>query len=159
MTETTISDCIELEIFIAAPADRIFQALTDPAKVPLWWGTPAQYRVTSWSGEICPGGAWRSEGAGADGTAFHVGGEYLEVSPPHLLVHTWKPSWDGERPTLVRFDLLSQNGGTLVKVRHSAFGDANAVRESHAQGWLRVLGWMQAFVERNETIDNRGEEQ
>lgn len=41
-------------------------------------------------------------GAGADGKALH--GEYLEVDPPRLLVHTWIPSFH-QIQTLVRWEL------------------------------------------------------
>ena len=42
-------------------------------------------------------------GTGADGTSFRVDGEYLEVDPPRLLVHTW----------IAKLDLESENRGAL----------------------------------------------
>ena len=36
---------------------------------------PDTYRVTKWSGDIRAGGSWKSEGVGADGMAFSVGGD------------------------------------------------------------------------------------
>jgi uncharacterized protein YndB with AHSA1/START domain len=32
------------EIFIAAPPERVFQAISDPKQMPLWWGR----RVLGW---------------------------------------------------------------------------------------------------------------
>jgi hypothetical protein len=45
--------------------------------------------------------------------------------------------------------------GTAIKMRHSGFaGNAKAARE-HNQGWERVLGWLQAFLEKGETAETR----
>jgi hypothetical protein len=46
--------------------------------------------------------------------------------------------------------------GTVVKIRHSGFAGNLDAAKDHSQGWQRVLGWMQGFVEKGETIDTRG---
>ena len=152
-------DTINAEIFIAAPPERVFQALTDPKQVPQWWGEKGLYSITSWKGDLRPGGKWRSDGVGADGKAFFVEGEYLEVDPPRLLVHTWIGSYTGSLKTVVRFELepqivhgLHPNGprkagtGTLLKIRHTGFANAPEIGANHAEGWKRVLGWLEAYV-------------
>ncbi len=45
--------------------------------------------------------------------------------------------------------------GTLVKLRHEGFAGNLQQANSHGEGWKRVLGWMQAFIENGETIDTR----
>ena len=166
---TPDQDVVTAEIFIAAPPERVFQAITDPSQTLKWWGQSAMYRVTEWNGDVRPGGKWSSAGVGADGSTFRVEGEYLEVAPPRLLVYSWRPSWSESLRTVVRWELeprevhgLQHRGpqkvgtGTVVKIRHSGFA-ATAPEQSvnHAQGWTRVLGWIQAFVERGETVDTR----
>ena len=42
-----------------------------------------------------------------------------------------------------------------VKIRHEGFAGAPESARDHAEGWTRVLGWMQAFVENGKTIDTR----
>jgi hypothetical protein len=42
-----------------------------------------------------------------------------------------------------------------VKIRHDGFAGIPAQAKSHSDGWVRVLGWMQAFVEEGKTIDTR----
>ncbi|MGA8153059.1 MAG: SRPBCC domain-containing protein [Terriglobales bacterium] len=161
-------DAIVAEIFIAAPPERVFQAITDPQQASRWWGQPGLYRITGWKGELRTGGKWQSTGVSADGTTFQVEGEYLEVDPPRLLVHTWNASWCGLARTVVRWELeprpvhgLQHSGpqklgtGTLVRIRHDGFDPATKAAADHGQGWIRVLGWMQAFVERGETVDTR----
>ena len=86
---TPDNDAVLAEVFIAAPPERVFQAITDPKQMPLWWGQQDLYRVTEWKADVRRGGRWQSDGVGADGRTFRVEGEYLEVDPPRLLVHTW----------------------------------------------------------------------
>lgn len=165
---TPEQNTIEAEIFVAAPPERVFQALTDPSQMPRWWGQQGMYRVTKFDADLRPGGKWSSVGVGADGASFRVDGEYLEVDPPRKLVHTWIPSYSEQAQTVVRWELeprpvhgLHSTGpsrmgtGTLVKLQHSGFASNRKAAEDHAQGWQRVLAWMQAFAEKNETVDTR----
>jgi len=165
---TPDQNAVVAEIFIAAPPERVFQAITDPHQMPQWWGQQGMYRITEWQADLRPGGKWSSVGMGADGKSFRVDGEYLEVDPPRLLVHTWIASYSGPLKTVVRWELeprevhgLQHRGprrvgmGTVVKVRQEGFAGDSQACASHAQGWTRVLGWMQAFVEEGETVDSR----
>ncbi|HYQ45055.1 MAG TPA: SRPBCC domain-containing protein [Polyangiaceae bacterium] len=131
-------------IDIAAPVERVFRAITSE-EVALWWGSPELYRVTKWTGELRVGGAWRSDGVGADGKAFSVHGEFCEIEPPTKLVQTWKPDWDTtNRVTTITWRLTTIEGGTRVVIRHEGFGDAHELCASHANGWERVLSWLSA---------------
>jgi len=166
---TPDKDAVQVEVFIAAPPERVFHAITDPAQTSQWWGQKGMYRITSGHSDVRPGGKWHSEGVGADGTTFRVDGEYLEVDPPRLLVHTWNPSYkEHPKKTIVRWELeprsvhgLQQSGphkmgiGTAVKIKHSGFAGDEKDAADHGNGWTRVLGWMQAFVENEITIDTR----
>jgi uncharacterized protein YndB with AHSA1/START domain len=155
---TPDQDAVVAEIFIAAPPARVFQAISDPTQLPRWWGQDGLYHVTKSTMDVRPGGKWRSEGVGADGKSFYVEGEYLEVDPPRLLVHTWIASYDNTN-TVVRWELepqsvhgLAPNGpkksgtGTLVRVRHEGFAGNLQSAKDHGEGWKRVLGWLEAFV-------------
>jgi uncharacterized protein YndB with AHSA1/START domain len=35
---TPDNDAVLAEVFIAAPPERVFQAISDPQQMPLWWG-------------------------------------------------------------------------------------------------------------------------
>jgi uncharacterized protein YndB with AHSA1/START domain len=164
---TPDNDVVTAEIFIAAPPARVFAAITDPAQTAKWWGQKSLYRLTDAQGDVRPGGKWFSEGVGIDGRKFRVEGEYLELDPPRLMIQTWNPSYSDVH-TVVRWELeprdvhgLQHQGpgrvgtGTVVKIRHSGFAGNIAAAQAHSQGWIRVLGWMQAFVEKGETVDTR----
>ncbi len=156
------------EIFIAAPPERVFQAITDPVQLPRWWGQAGLYQITRTTMDLRPGGKWRSEGADADGKSFHVEGEYLEVDPPRRLVQTWTSSYMGDLKTTVYWELepqavhgLHPNGprkagtGTLLKLRHEGFAGDPQSAISHGDGWKRVFAWLEAYVERGETVHTR----
>ncbi|MFZ0770002.1 MAG: SRPBCC domain-containing protein [Candidatus Sulfotelmatobacter sp.] len=152
---TPDQDVVSCEMFIAAPPARVFQALTDPRQMLQWWGQKEMYRTTKFETDVRVHGKWMSAGVSATGETFQVSGEYLEVDPPRLLVYTWLATWTGALQTTVRWELESHNGGTLVKIHHSGFAGHADAAQSHGQGWERVLSWMQAFVEKGETIDTR----
>ncbi|HYA64684.1 MAG TPA: SRPBCC domain-containing protein [Candidatus Sulfotelmatobacter sp.] len=162
-------DVICAEIFIAAAPERVFQAITDPEQMPKWWGQQGMYRITEYKADLRPGGKWSIVGDNADGSPFRVDGEYLEVDPPRLLVHTWIASWTGSLKTIVRWELEARGvhalqhhrpqkigTGTAVRIMHSGFAEKPDAVHSHSQGWIHILGWMQSFVEKGETLDKRG---
>jgi uncharacterized protein YndB with AHSA1/START domain len=160
MTTIAISpnqDAIQAEVHIAAPPERVFQALTDPRQLLQWWGQKGMYHSTSWTADVRPGGQWRCDGASdADGSPYHVSGEYVEVDPPRLVSYTWIASFSGMLKTLVRWDLEAASGGTRVRLQHSGFAGAPAqAAQGHYQGWQRVIEWMRAFVEKGETAATR----
>ncbi len=130
---------------IAAPPERVFRALSS-AEIASWWGSPDTYRTTRWNGELRPGGKWLAEGVGADGQAFSVGGEFLQVDPPRLLKHTWVAPWDGNHSTIVTYLLDAVPGGTRVTLRHTGFAGRPESCNAHAEGWASVLGWLLAYV-------------
>lgn len=139
------SGLILATIDIQSPIEQVFAALTDPAQLPKWWGQAGLYQTTAMLADLREGGQWRTDGVGADGSSFSVGGTYKVVQPPHRVDFTWQPTWEpGE--TLVSYNLEAIDGGTRLTLRHSGFGDqVNACRD-HAMGWERVFGWLDGFL-------------
>lgn len=133
---------------IAVPPERVFQALTDPAELVGWWGSPETYRAHHWESELRVGGKWRVEGRGADGTPYSVSGQFLEIDPPRKLVHTWQHDWDAAHPeTKVTFTLEDTPSGTRLTLRHEGFAARAQACASHARGWERVLVWLDAHLQ------------
>jgi uncharacterized protein YndB with AHSA1/START domain len=174
---TTDNDAILAEVFIAAPPARVFEAITDPKQRAQWWGmkptvpaTPGvtPFRVTDGTSDLRVGGKWSNEGVTGDGRKFHLEGEYLEIDPPRLLVHTRIADFVGNFETIVRWELeprdvhgLHGSGthrvgtGTLLKVRHSGFAGHLEQAQSHNTGWCASLGWLKAYIETGETFEMR----
>jgi uncharacterized protein YndB with AHSA1/START domain/uncharacterized protein YciI len=145
-----VADTSEGVIFatvdIAAPAERVFQALTRCDEVVRWWGAAEWYRTTEWTADVRAGGRWQAKGVSADGSPFTVGGEYLEVDPPRRLVQTWKPTWDPGPATTLTYRLEAIDGGTRLHLRHEGFGDRAGSCQQHAEGWELVFGWLSGHL-------------
>jgi uncharacterized protein YndB with AHSA1/START domain len=145
MNATSDGETIVQEIAIQAPAQRVFEALTDPEQRVKWWGSKGRFQTTHMESDLRAGGKWAMRGTGMGGRPFTVGGEYRAVEPPRLLVFTWLPTWQPDAAeSLVRFDLEEKDGVTTVRLTHSGLTAAGALAH---KGWLQVLGWLRAFVE------------
>lgn len=150
-------DAIVSEIYIAAPPEDVFRALVNPELVVKWWGGQGagqSFRCTHFESDLRVGGKWRSSGIDGQGHPFEAAGEYVELDPPRLLVQTWVASWTAQMKTTVRWELQPAQGGTLLRHQHIGLGDHPELRKSF-RGWSRILSWLQAFLEKRETVDDR----
>jgi uncharacterized protein YndB with AHSA1/START domain len=146
-------DKVVSEIQIAAPPERVFQALTSSEELPRWFtndGCPTRI----WEIDPQRGGRWRSAtqtgSKAVNGVStFRSGGEILEVDPPRLLVYTWHANWheDPSLATVVRWDLTEKDGGTFVRVTHSKLESEPTARKDYAGGWVGVLRNLKQFTE------------
>jgi uncharacterized protein YndB with AHSA1/START domain len=75
-----------------APRERVFKAITDPKRIPHWWG-PRAYTTMVDKMDVRPGGSWRFVQRDADGReeAFH--GVYHTILPSKQLAYTFE--WEG----------------------------------------------------------------
>jgi uncharacterized protein YndB with AHSA1/START domain/predicted enzyme related to lactoylglutathione lyase len=91
-TVTTPSDrTIRIERIFAAPRERVWAAMTDPAQLAQWWGRGNQLTVERL--ELRRGGHWRFVEHTPDGARHGFEGRYREVVPPQRIVQTFE--WDG----------------------------------------------------------------
>jgi uncharacterized protein YndB with AHSA1/START domain len=145
MTITGTTETITQEITIQAPAQRVFEALTNPEQRKAWWGAKGRFQATHVESDLRVGGKWTMSGTGP-GRPFTVTGEYRVVEAPRVLAFTWLPSWQaGASESLVRFDLHEQDGVTIVRLTHSGLTPEGMAAH---QGWAQILGWLRTFVER-----------
>ncbi len=82
---------IHIERVFAAPRERVWRAITDPALVAQWWGRGNQLVIER--DEVERGGHWRYVEHTADGESHGFEGRYREVVPPERIVRTFE--WDG----------------------------------------------------------------
>lgn len=74
---------------VDAPRERVFEAFTDPAQIPEWWG-PAKYATTVHELDARFGGVWRFSQRDDDGDEFAFRGVYHEVTAPERIVYTFE---------------------------------------------------------------------
>ena len=153
-------DAVTREIEIAAPPERVFQALTDQQQLFDWWGKEPAVVLTAFDMDARKGGKYRyvcHTAAGADmgavgevlkknkAQSFECHGEVLEYDPPRLLVWSWIANWheNPDHATIVRWELSPTPAGTRVRVTHSGLRDEPISRKDYGQGWNGVLQLLQ----------------
>lgn len=154
-TADTEKGLVKVVADIAAKPEAVFRALTDPNELAQWWGADGIYRTEKWEVDLRPGGKWVSHLSMPEGAApmtdrdtpqQEVRGEYITVDPPRLLEYTWSPSWDGFAVTKVRCEIEPTPSGSRLTLIHSGFGERGKMAGDHAEGWVRVLGWLASYI-------------
>jgi uncharacterized protein YndB with AHSA1/START domain len=128
---------IEKRLLIAAPVERVWEALSDPAAIQGWMGEDPDLRL-----DLRPGGRYLIF-SGA------TSGEFTEVTAPRVLAYTWRQQeWPAAWPdSVVHWELTPSGAGTQVRLTHDQFPNAEE-RDSHASGWDDYwLTPMQAWLE------------
>ncbi len=145
-----MSDRIEKSTTIAAPIERVWQALSDHEQFGAWFkvaldqpfavGTPSTGRMTYPGYEHYP---WEAE--------------IVELTPPRRFVYRWPTGGDidtvqpREQWTTVTFTLEPVDGGTRVTVVEDGFDRvpeprrAAAIR-SNTGGWEEQMRNIEAYV-------------
>lgn len=148
---TADNDAVISEIEIAAPPERVFQALIQRDQA-LQWGAGEAFEVTEWEMDVRRGGKWRfvSRERASGGKAYVHHGEIIEIDPPRLLEYSWFANWhpDPSHRTVVRWELAPTKTGTHLKVTHSALAPLAGAAQGYGQGWPGLLQQIKTFVEK-----------
>ena len=102
---------------IAAPRALVFDAWTTPEHVARWFG-PDGFTTTTHEMRVAPGGTWRFDMHGPDGTDYPNQVWFSEVVPPERLVYEHGSDTKGAPDNfhvVVTFDEVE--GGTLLAMR------------------------------------------
>jgi uncharacterized protein YndB with AHSA1/START domain len=127
---------IERSIWIAAPRERVWQAVTDPAQIAAWFA---------------PGTAFSQNG---NIFSIRVGEDDMEVAiievfdPPRQLTTRSLP----ERALATTYTLEEENGGTRFTVTETGFEalseEARQARlDQDDQGWSMALENLKAYID------------
>lgn len=146
-------DTIVSEIDIAAPAERVFKALSDEGQLQRWFGSP-ECPLKFWKMDARLGGRYSYEtekgSIVVNGVSqFRCHGEIVEFDPPRVIAYTWIGNWhdDPKSSTVVRWELSKKGTGTHVKVTHSGLADLPVARKDYSGGWPGVVEMLKKFVE------------
>lgn len=72
--------------FDATP-EQVYRAHTDPALIQQWMLGPDGWTMPVCECDARPGGSMRYEWSDGRGGGFHLTGEFLDLEPPHRIVH------------------------------------------------------------------------
>jgi len=128
------------EIYIAASADTVWNALLDGEFTRQYW---AKDNVSNW----IPGSAW--EHRGADGKVAILG-EVLEASRPNRLVITWARPADRQQRTRhsrVMFEIQPVADMVRLTITHDDLEAGSDMDRNIRQGWPRVLSSLKSLLE------------
>jgi uncharacterized protein YndB with AHSA1/START domain len=124
---------------LKAPADKVFQAWTQPEQIIQWFG-PGHTIGDSVQAEmdVRVGGRFDISFRTDDGEFHKVGGKYLEIVPNERLVFSWAWHTTPERASQVTVVLRPEGDVTLLTLTHDKFFD-EAARDGHLRGWTGTL--------------------
>jgi uncharacterized protein YndB with AHSA1/START domain len=128
-------------IYIEAPAQKVWEALTQGEHTKLYW---SRYVQSEWKA-----GA-RVEFLRADRSKLSHDGEVLEIDAPRRLVMTFDVTAEGlpERPSRVTYELEDHHGATKLTVIHEGFPPDSKVLPGISNGWPRILSSLKTYLER-----------
>ena len=139
-------------IFIKAPQEAVFDALTDPVMTRDYW---LHENASDWK----VGSTWRH--VPTEGDADHGGGKVLEVDRPNRLVFSWGETTDlsdPEKVGQVTFTLSTQAGATRLVVTHEVISEQEL--NDVSEGWPSVLSSLKSLLETGTSLGDlwgRGE--
>ncbi len=148
------TDAVTCEVFIAAPRERVFEALTDPKQALQWWGQSDHCQLNEFHMDVRPGGKWSTRARSATMGSKTIEGEFLEIDPPRRLAYTWNASWMA-KTTKVLWELEVGNDGTFLKLTHTGFAGDVEQAKNHSVGWNSAIGGLRTYTERGETVASR----
>lgn len=134
---------VDVEVGIAAPPKRVFNALTDPKTIQSWWSTRAHV-------EAKKGGRYM--------VAFEFDDEsknmtqdvrVTAIEAPARLAFTWKNPLPGD-DSHVDIRLTPRDVGTRLTLVHDGFGHGpewDAYVEKIREGWNYYLGNLKSVLE------------
>lgn len=130
-----------------APRELVWRAWTQPEHLRQW-SAPHGFTIPVATGDLRPGGAFRTCMVSPDGVEHWLGGVYREVIPMERLV--FSHAWDGDdgRPgheTIVTVTFADVGERTEMVFRQIGFV-SDVSREGHAGGWGETFERLYAYL-------------
>jgi uncharacterized protein YndB with AHSA1/START domain len=149
-----VSDRIEQDVYIAAPVARVWEVVTAPTHVGMWFGNGDPAEI-----DLRPGGRIVFD----HGEHGRLPAVIEEVEEPGYLSFRWAADDtggrepDGANATLVEFTLERDGDGTRLRVVESGFSEVEAESEvidrryrANKGGWGKALFSLSKYCEQEE---------
>jgi uncharacterized protein YndB with AHSA1/START domain len=133
---------ITVETTVAAPIEKVWAAYTSPAAIKQWNAASDDWRTTSASVDLRPGGAFCSRMEAKDGSmGFDFAGTYTKVETNKVIEYAF-----GDRRAQVTFD----EAPTGVRVQVTFDSEPTHSEEQQRAGWQAILNNFKRYVEAGE---------
>jgi uncharacterized protein YndB with AHSA1/START domain len=153
-----VSQQLKREIVIEAPPEIVWDAVTEPDQIALWFSDAAEF-------DLQPGGAgsltWHPGGRATDelSETMVIPVQVLEVDPPRHFSFRWTHPEGAEateeNSLLVEFTLTPEGDATRLSVVESGFQevdrDTEAEMRGHGEGWKVHLESLREYAMRKAT--------
>jgi uncharacterized protein YndB with AHSA1/START domain len=145
--QSVIHSTFVIERSYPATPERVFAALSDPAKKRRWFVEADHHDVEHYEMDFRVGGKERArfrfkEGTPVQGMVCTNEGSYLDIVPNRrvVLAHTMTLGEKCISASLVTFELLPSEAGTdLILTHQGAFFEGSDGPEMREEGWRKLL--------------------
>lgn len=128
--------------FIAAPPEKVFEAITSADISRRYWGHANE---SDWA----EGARWAHVRNDPERTTEIVG-RVVEHSPPGRLVLSWVSARQEAEPeaySRVTFDVIAYEGMTRLTVTHDDLIKGSGMEQGVTKGWPIVLSSLKSYLE------------
>jgi uncharacterized protein YndB with AHSA1/START domain len=123
-------------IWINAPREKVWRAITDPVQFQQWFSPPTPWTLSA----LEVGGIFSPTGFEQWASVIQV------VNAPHTFSYRYQaPQEDGSIAMVATYVLEEENGGTRVTLTETGFKDENAVAQNVA-GWDMGFANLEAYL-------------
>lgn len=136
---------IRIERVFRAPADRVFDAWTDPKVLRRWLHPSPDWATPQASVDLRVGGEIRVVMQNPDGAQVEHRGEYLVIDRPHRLVMNWTFGDAPENQQLMELSFSEEAGSTTVRMVNSRIS-RDERRASQDRGWRGCLDQLERLL-------------
>ena len=132
-----MSEPIIVQYKINVPSGKVWKAVTDKSEMKVWY-----FDIQDFDLEV--GKVFNFYEPGGE-NKYHHQCEIIEIIPGKKLKHTWSYPDFSDLKTMVIWELLPENDGTLVKLVHEEIenfkdlGDGFS-RDNFTGGWNTIIG-------------------
>ena len=130
----------------AAPPERVYAAHTDPALIAQWMFGPDGWTMPECISHPRPGGRIRFTWE-KDGESFSLNGEYVELDPPHRIVHREAFESDPPMEPALITTMFRQDGSDTLMEMTIRYRDSNAREAAVATGMTEGMEMSYARLE------------
>jgi uncharacterized protein YndB with AHSA1/START domain len=147
--EESLADrSLKLERVFEAPRALVFEACSKKEHIDRWM-CPANFTITSSSGDFRVGGKWHSNMRSSDGEAFPMEGVYEKIVENELIVtsHAWIGD-DGKPEHWSTMTWRFEDAGpgkTRLTLEHVNLRSRES-RDNHIGGWTQCLDKLEALL-------------
>ena len=145
--ENTMSNTIKhkYQIFIMAPAEKIWDALTNGEI------TPSYYFGAAVESDWQAGSPYSYEGS----RGTFIDGKVLEIEPPHKLVQTFTAHWSDEAKAIGESKVTwlieqEEDACKLILIHEDLKNDPFV--DGFYEGWTRIISSLKTLLETGETL-------